>query len=238
MLIHPGDCARARHRRGRPRARRQPAGLAIVVHARPFDGLQPGVVVIESIWPNSAFEEGIGVNTLISADAGRPKGGARLPRHRRLAAPGELGPQTGMASPRTAIFPVAGLGTRFLPATKAMPKEMLPVVDKPLIQYAVEEATAAGIEQFIFVTGRDKGAIEDHFDLAIELNETLRQRGRKAELESVEAMVRAAGEMLSCASSSRQGPRPRGLVRAAPGRQRAGGRDAARRSHSWPTRPA
>src|SRR5262249_54871132 len=71
---------------------------------------------------------------------------------------------------RKAIFPVAGLGTRFLPATKAIPKEMLPVVDKPLIQYAVEEAKAAGIEQFIFVTGRGKGAMEDHFDLAIELN--------------------------------------------------------------------
>jgi len=101
-----------------------------------------------------------------------------------------------MASPRTAIFPVAGLGTRFLPATKAVPKEMLPIVDKPLIQYAVEEAAAAGIERFVFVTGRNKGAIEDHFDHQLELNETLRQRGRKAELESVEATVRAAGEML------------------------------------------
>ena len=65
---------------------------------------------------------------------------------------------------RKAVFPVAGLGTRFLPATKAMPKEMLPIVDKPLIQYAVEEAAAAGIEQMIFVTGRNKRAIEDHFD--------------------------------------------------------------------------
>ena len=101
-----------------------------------------------------------------------------------------------MKSPRTAIFPVAGLGTRFLPATKAIPKEMLTVVDKPLIQYAVEEAAAAGIERFVFVTGRNKKEIEDHFDLAIELNETLRQRGKKAELESVTAMVRKAGDML------------------------------------------
>ena len=67
---------------------------------------------------------------------------------------------------RKAVFPVGGLGTRFLPATKAMPKEMLPVVDKPLIQYAVEEALAAGIEQIIFVTGRGKSSIEDHFDFS------------------------------------------------------------------------
>ena len=79
---------------------------------------------------------------------------------------------------RKAIFPVAGLGTRFLPATKAIPKEMLPVVDKPLIQYAVEEAIEAGIEQIIFVTGRNKGAIEDHFDIAYELEDTMRARGK------------------------------------------------------------
>ncbi|HXF47350.1 MAG TPA: UTP--glucose-1-phosphate uridylyltransferase GalU [Burkholderiaceae bacterium] len=82
---------------------------------------------------------------------------------------------------RKAVFPVAGLGTRFLPATKAMPKEMLPVVDKPLIQYAVEEAAAAGIEQMIFVTGRGKRAIEDHFDRAPELEQTLDAQ-RKHEL--------------------------------------------------------
>ncbi|HAJ22074.1 MAG TPA: UTP--glucose-1-phosphate uridylyltransferase, partial [Rhodospirillaceae bacterium] len=86
---------------------------------------------------------------------------------------------------RKAVFPVAGLGTRFLPATKAMPKEMLTVVDKPLIQYAVEEAMAAGIEEFIFVTGRGKQAMEDHFDLSYELNETLDRRGKTAELEQV-----------------------------------------------------
>jgi UTP--glucose-1-phosphate uridylyltransferase len=101
-----------------------------------------------------------------------------------------------MKTPRTAIFPVAGLGTRFLPATKAIPKEMLTVVDKPLIQYAVEEAAAAGIERFVFVTGRNKTEIEDHFDLAFELNATLRQRGKKEALDSVTAMVRPAGDML------------------------------------------
>ncbi|MEG8025310.1 UTP--glucose-1-phosphate uridylyltransferase GalU [Sphingomonas aurantiaca] len=79
---------------------------------------------------------------------------------------------------RKAVFPVAGLGTRFLPATKAMPKEMLTVVDKPLIQYAVEEALEAGIEQIIFVTGRGKGALEDHFDISYELEDTMRARGK------------------------------------------------------------
>ncbi len=79
---------------------------------------------------------------------------------------------------RKAIFPVAGLGTRFLPATKSMPKEMLTVVDKPLIQYAVEEALEAGIEQIIFVTGRGKGALEDHFDISYELEDTMRERGK------------------------------------------------------------
>jgi len=79
---------------------------------------------------------------------------------------------------RKAVFPVAGLGTRFLPATKAMPKEMLTVVDKPLIQYAVEEALEAGIEQIIFVTGRGKGALEDHFDISYELEVTMRARGK------------------------------------------------------------
>ena len=79
---------------------------------------------------------------------------------------------------RKAVFPVAGLGTRFLPATKAIPKEMLPVVDRPLIQYAVDEAREAGIEQMIFVTGRGKGAIEDHFDIAYELERTMAERGK------------------------------------------------------------
>ena len=84
---------------------------------------------------------------------------------------------------RTAVFPVAGLGTRFLPATKAMPKEMLTVVDRPLIQYAVDEAREAGIEHFVFVTGRNKNVIEDHFDKMFELDTTLAARGKKAEQE-------------------------------------------------------
>ena len=79
---------------------------------------------------------------------------------------------------RKAVLPVGGLGTRFLPATKSMPKEMLPIVDKPLIQHVVEEAQAAGIEEFIFVTGRGKTAIEDHFDCSFELNDLLEERGR------------------------------------------------------------
>ena len=79
---------------------------------------------------------------------------------------------------RKAIFPVAGLGTRFLPATKAMPKEMLPVVDRPLIQHVVDEARQAGIEHFIFVTGRSKSVIEDHFDRQFELEATLVERGK------------------------------------------------------------
>ena len=86
---------------------------------------------------------------------------------------------------RKAVFPVAGLGTRFLPATKAMPKEMLPVVDRPLIQHVVDEAREAGIEHFIFVTGRNKGVIEDHFDRQFELEHTLTERQRRADLEAL-----------------------------------------------------
>ena len=89
---------------------------------------------------------------------------------------------------RKAVFPVAGLGTRFLPATKASPKEMLPVVDKPLIQYAVEEAYAAGVRDMIFVTGRSKRAIEDHFDTAYELENEL----EAAHKEELLALVRSA----------------------------------------------
>ena len=84
---------------------------------------------------------------------------------------------------RKAVFPVAGLGTRFLPATKAMPKEMLTVVDRPVIQHVVDEARAAGIEHFIFITGRNKGVIEDHFDSQYELERTLAERGKKGELD-------------------------------------------------------
>src|ERR1700688_2610972 len=89
---------------------------------------------------------------------------------------------------RKAVLPVAGLGTRFLPATKAIPKEMLTVVDKPLIQYAVEECIASGIENLIFVTGRRKSAIEDHFDSAPELEQFLEERGKKDQAEKVHAI--------------------------------------------------
>lgn len=92
---------------------------------------------------------------------------------------------------RKAVFPVAGLGTRFLPATKAMPKEMLPVVDKPLIQYAVEEAVAAGITELIFVTGRSKRAIEDHFDSAPELEMELARKDKQAMLRAVKDILPA-----------------------------------------------
>ncbi len=96
---------------------------------------------------------------------------------------------------RKAVFPVGGLGTRFLPATKAMPKEMLPVVDKPLIQYAVEEARAAGIEEFIFVTGRSKSAIEDHFDHSYELENTLEARGKTVEMAAVKSWMPDPGQI-------------------------------------------
>jgi UTP--glucose-1-phosphate uridylyltransferase len=94
---------------------------------------------------------------------------------------------------RKAIFPVAGLGTRFLPATKAMPKEMLPVVDRPLIQHVVDEAREAGIEHFIFVTGRNKSVIEDHFDRQFELELTLTERGKTAELALLSQELPEAG---------------------------------------------
>ena len=98
---------------------------------------------------------------------------------------------------RKAVLPVAGLGTRFLPATKAIPKEMLTVVDRPLIQYAVDECLAAGIEEFVFVTGRNKGAIEDHFDSAYELEDTLQRRGNKAaELKQAEAATIKQGNAI------------------------------------------
>jgi UTP--glucose-1-phosphate uridylyltransferase len=96
---------------------------------------------------------------------------------------------------RKAVFPVAGLGTRMLPATKALPKEMLPVVDRPLIQYAFEEARAAGIEQFVFVTGRGKSLIEDHFDRAYELDDVLARKGKTAELAAVSSWLPAPGEL-------------------------------------------
>jgi UTP--glucose-1-phosphate uridylyltransferase len=107
---------------------------------------------------------------------------------------------------RTAVLPVAGLGTRFLPATKAMPKEMLTVVDRPLIQYAVDEAREAGIEHLVFVTGRNKGVIEDHFDKQFELEQTLSSRGKSEELAELERDLPQAGQ----ASFTRQ-QQPLGL---------------------------
>jgi UTP--glucose-1-phosphate uridylyltransferase len=95
---------------------------------------------------------------------------------------------------KKAVFPVAGLGTRFLPATKAVPKEMLTIVDRPVIQLAVDEAREAGIEHLIFVTGRNKGVIEDHFDKQYELEDTLRRRNKIAELEVLEADLPGAGQ--------------------------------------------
>ncbi|PIE70812.1 MAG: UTP--glucose-1-phosphate uridylyltransferase [Deltaproteobacteria bacterium] len=97
---------------------------------------------------------------------------------------------------RKAVFPVAGLGTRFLPVTKALPKEMLPVVDKPLIQYAVEEARASGIEQIIFVTGRGKGALTNHFDRSYELESTLHARGKEDLLKELEATLPKNGTIV------------------------------------------
>ena len=94
---------------------------------------------------------------------------------------------------KKAIFPVGGLGTRFLPATKSMPKEMLPIVDKPLIQYAVEEAANAGIEQFIFVTSRGKSAIENHFDHSFELENNLLAKGKRQTLASAQEMLKIPG---------------------------------------------
>ena len=98
-----------------------------------------------------------------------------------------------MSSVRKAVFPAAGLGTRFLPATKAQPKEMLPLVDKPIIQYGIEEATAAGVDDIILVTGRGKNAIEDHFDVSIELETFLEARGKReqaAEVRSISNLVK------------------------------------------------
>ncbi len=95
---------------------------------------------------------------------------------------------------RKAVFPVAGLGTRFLPATKAVPKEMLTVVDRPVIQHVVDEARAAGIEHFIFITGRNKGVIEDHFDIQYELDRVLAERGKKVELEQLTRDLPKAGQ--------------------------------------------
>ena len=101
-----------------------------------------------------------------------------------------------MRQVRKVVFPVAGLGTRMLPATKVLPKEMLPVVDRPIIQYALEEAAAAGADEFIFVTGRGKTIMEDHFDRAFELFDTLQRKAKTKELETLERGVPKAGEVV------------------------------------------
>jgi len=97
---------------------------------------------------------------------------------------------------KKAVFPVAGLGTRFIPATKAMAKEMLPVVDKPIIQYAVEEAFAAGIEQIVFVTGRGKKALEDHFDRSFEIEHALKLKGKDDLLRQIQELVPKTGTII------------------------------------------
>ena len=114
---------------------------------------------------------------------------------------------------RKAVFPVAGLGTRFLPATKAMPKEMLTVVDRPLIQHVVDEALEAGIEHLVFVTGRNKGVIEDHFDRPYELEDTLAARGQEGQGNG-HARARSAGGRRDVfhAPAATARPRPRGVV--------------------------
>jgi len=101
---------------------------------------------------------------------------------------------TNIKPVRKAVFPVAGLGTRFLPATKSVPKEMLTIVDKPVIQYAVEEARAAGIEHFVFVTGRNKSVIEDHFDIQVELEQTLKDRGKQDALDLLTSSLLQPGQ--------------------------------------------
>ncbi len=117
----------------------------------------------------------------------------RLKGEKTLGSPRLAAYKHSMHKVRKVVFPVGGLGTRFLPATKSMPKEMLPVVDKPLIQYAFEEAHAAGIEQFIFVTGRNKDAIENHFDHAYELQDSLHEYNKNALLERVSGWLPDAG---------------------------------------------
>ena len=129
---------------------------------------------------------------------------------------------------RKAVFPAGGLGTRFLPATKVIPKEMLALVDKPIIQYGVEEAIASGIEHIIIITGRGKGAMEDHFDHSFELDATLERRG-KHELLAVSRGVASIGAHQLRAAKGAAGPGPRRALRQGPGGRRAVCRHSARR---------
>ena len=135
-----------------------------------------------------------------------------------------------------AVIPAAGLGTRFLPATKATPKEMLPVVDKPAIQYVVEEAVAAGLDDVLMVTGRNKRALEDHFDRAYELEEALAAKGDIERLAQVRRQRRARHRALRPAGRP-AGPRARRALRRAARRRRAVRGPARRRPHR-PARPA
>ena len=120
---------------------------------------------------------------------------------------------------RTAVFPVAGRGTRFLPATKASPKEMLPIVDKPLIQYAAEEALAAGARKLVFITGSSKRAIEDHFDTDHELEEALEAQGKTRSAQGAQGHRAVLGQLHLHPPAVAAGPRPRGVVREAGGRR-------------------
>ena len=122
---------------------------------------------------------------------------------------------------RKAVFPVAGLGTRFLPATKSVPKEMLTVVDRPVLQHVVEEAKEAGIEHFVFVTGRNKGVIEDHFDMAYELEDTLQKRGKLKEYRGADGRPAAGRRHQLHPPAGAARPWPCGVVRARHRRRRA-----------------
>ena len=114
---------------------------------------------------------------------------------------------------RKAVLPVAGFGTRVLPATKTIPKEMLPIVDRPALQYVIDEAREAGIEHFIFVTGRNKGAIEDYFDRAYELEYSLRENGKTDIYDQLNRRYTKAWLHVICASAKRKRTRPRYMVR-------------------------
>ena len=128
-----------------------------------------------------------------------------------------------------AVFPVAGMGTRFLPATKSVPKEIMTLVDRPLIQYAIDEARAAGIKEFIFVTARGKSALEDYFDHAPELEAQLKRAGKDELLEVLRVHQHGFGRHRLHPPAQGAGPRPRRLVRPPPDRRRALRGDAPRR---------
>ena len=165
----------------------------------------------------------------------RPSRRAAGQRGRRVYSAGHPPPaQRGSMRVRKAVFPAAGWGTRFLPATKAQPKEMLPLVDKPVIQYAVEEAVAAGIEQVIIVTSSQKRAIEDHFDLNYELEHLLEEKGEIEKLRQVRAHQRPRADRLRPPEGAAR-PRPRGADGQGPHRPRAVRGDPARRRRDLAT---